>query len=333
MPRTKNALIRQRVIDQCLSSSQNYSMEDLKKACNRELQNRGEHPVTSTNTIRDDLDQISANYPDAIIESKRVGRNIYYSYRDKNYSIFNIPFKDDEVAQLTQTLMILSRFEGMPQFDWMEDFINRFKSSLKLNFTDEPIVGFDENVDLRGREYFAPLFSAISNRQVLEIAYKNFKKGITESCIVHPYYLKQYNNRWFLFGLTEGVMRLSVYAFDRIESLKTIHRDYIPNKEIDFQEYFEDMIGVSRPHGKSVQKVVLRVAKDLIPYIRTKPLHGTQRELSSDSDSITVQIEVVLNYELEQLILSHGEKLEVLEPIELRTQIKERICKCARFYE
>ena len=132
MPRTKNALIRQRVIDQCLSSSQNYSMEDLKKACNRELQNRGEHPVTSTNTIRDDLDQISANYPDAIIESKRVGRNIYYSYRDKNYSIFNIPFKDDEVAQLTQTLMILSRFEGMPQFDWMEDFINRFKDVQRL---------------------------------------------------------------------------------------------------------------------------------------------------------------------------------------------------------
>lgn len=333
MPRTKNALIRQRVLDRCLSSSLNYSMKDLMETCNRELLNQGEHPVTALNTIREDINQISINYPNAKIVERRDGRRIYYSYEDKNYSIFNIPFKDEEVAQLTQTLMILSRFEGMPQFDWMEDFINRFKSSLKLSFTNEPIVGFDENVDLKGREYFAPLFSAISNKQALSIAYKNFKKGIVENYTVHPYYLKQYNNRWFLFGLTEEVMRLSVLAFDRIESINPVHRDYIPNEQIDFQEYFEDLIGVSHPYGEEPQKVVLEVSKELIPYIRTKPLHGTQREISSDENHVTIQIEVIINFELEQLILSHGEKLEVITPVAFREKIKERIYTCAKLYE
>lgn len=333
MPRTKNALIRQRVLDRCLSSSLNYSMQDLMNACNKELRNQGEKPVTASNTIREDLNQISMNYPDAKIIERRDGRRIYYSYEDKNYSIFNIPFKDEEVAQLTQTLMILSRFEGMPQFDWMDDFINRFKSSLKLSFTNAPIVGFDENIDLRGREHFAPLFSAISNKQVLSIAYKNFKKGAVENYTVHPYYLKQYNNRWFLFGLTEEVMRLSVLAFDRIEAINPVHRDYIPNEQIDFQEYFEDLIGVSHPYGEEPQKVVLKVAKELIPYIRTKPLHGTQREISSDENHVTIQIEVIINFELEQLILSHGEKLEVIVPETFREKIKERIHTCAKLYE
>lgn len=333
MPKTKNALIRQRVIDRCLGSAWDYSIKDLMEACNKELSSYGEHPVTAMNTIREDVNQICSNYPNAKVVQRRVGRNIFYSYEDTNYSIFKIPFKDDEVAQLTQTLMILSRFEGMPQFEWVEDFIHRFKSSLKLTFSDEPIVGFDENVDLKGREYFAPLFSAISNKQVLSVRYKNFKRYEVEQIIVHPYYLKQYNNRWFLLGLTEPKFRLSILALDRIESIDTLHQEYVENRDINFQEYFDDMIGVSRPFGKELQKVIFRVSNDLVPYIRTKPLHGTQRELSSDEDGVRMQIEVYVNFELEQLILSHGEKIEVLEPIALREQIQQRIKACMKKYE
>ena len=178
MPRTKNALIRQKVIDRCLGSPKNYSIKNLMDACNNELEAIGEYPVSSLNTIREDIEQILSNYPDANVVSRRVGRNIFYSYEDRSYSIFNIPFNDNEVAQLTQTLSILSRFEGMPQFEWMDEFINRFKSSLKLSTANGPIVGFDENIDLKGRSHFALLFAAISNKQVLSITYKNFKSNI-----------------------------------------------------------------------------------------------------------------------------------------------------------
>jgi len=219
MPKTKNALIRQRIIDKCLSSSKNYSITNIMDACNKELESIGEHPVTATNTIRDDLNQITTNYPDAVIVSKQVGRNIFYSYEDKNYSIFNIPFSDEEFAQLTQTLSILSRFEGMPQFEWIEDFMARFKTSLNLNNTNEPIVGFDENIDLKGRGHFTSLFSAISNKLVLSLIYKNFKNDQEQIFLVHPYYLKQYNGRWFLMGYSENIGKLSVFAFDRIVSL------------------------------------------------------------------------------------------------------------------
>ena len=101
MPKTKNALIRQRVIDKCLRSTKKYSIKDLMNACNIELESIGEYPVTAMNTIRDDLEQIMANFPDANIISYREGRNIYYRYENQSYSIFNIPLNDDEVAQLT----------------------------------------------------------------------------------------------------------------------------------------------------------------------------------------------------------------------------------------
>ena len=325
MPRTKNALVRQRVIDRCLGSPKNYSIKGLMEACNRELESIGENTVTAMNTIRDDIEQIMTNYPDANVITQRVGRNIYYSYEDKSYSIFNIPFNDDEVAQLTQTLLILARFEGMPQFEWMDDFVNRFKSSLKLTTSDEPIVGFDENIDLKGRNFFATLFSAISNKQVLEISYKNFKHGIKQKYIVHPYYLKQFNGRWFLMGHSDNIGKLSVFAFDRIVSTKSNNRDYIPNTTYNFNEYFDDMIGVTKPNEASLEIVKLWISAQRWPYIETKPLHGSQRVVSKDEYGVTIQIEVYLNRELEQLVLSFGKDIKVLSPRILQEKIHSNI--------
>ena len=325
MPRTKNALVRQRVIDRCLGSPKNYSIKGLMEACNRELESIGENTVTAMNTIRDDIEQIMTNYPDANVITQRVGRNIYYSYEDKSYSIFNIPFNDDEVAQLTQTLSILARFEGMPQFEWMDDFVNRFKSSLKLTTSDEPIVGFDENIDLKGRNFFATLFSAISNKQVLEISYKNFKHGIKQKYIVHPYYLKQFNGRWFLMGHSDNIGKLSVFAFDRIVSTKSNNRDYIPNTTYNFNEYFDDMIGVTKPNEASLEIVKLWISAQRWPYVETKPLHGSQRVVSKDEYGVTIQIEVYLNRELEQLVLSFGKDIKVLSPRILQEKIHSNI--------
>ena len=325
MPRTKNALVRQRVIDRCLGSPKNYSIKGLMEACNRELESIGENTVTAMNTIRDDIEQIMTNYPDANVIAQRVGRNIYYSYEDKSYSIFNIPFNDDEVAQLTQTLSILARFEGMPQFEWMDDFVNRFKSSLKLTTSNEPIVGFDENIDLKGRNFFATLFSAISNKQVLEISYKNFKHDIVQKYIVHPYYLKQFNGRWFLIGHSDNIGKLSVFAFDRIVSTKSNNRDYIPNTTYNFNEYFDDMIGVTKPNEASLEVVKLWVSAQRWPYIETKPLHGSQRVVSKDEYGVTIQIEVYLNRELEQLVLSFGKDIKVLSPRILQEKIHSNI--------
>ena len=325
MPRTKNALMRQRVIDRCLGSPKNYSIRGLMEACNKELESFGENQVTAMNTIRDDIEQIMTNYPDATVITQRVGRNIYYSYEDKSYSIFNIPFNDDEVAQLTQTLSILARFEGMPQFEWMDDFVNRFKSSLKLTTSNEPIVGFDENIDLKGRNFFATLFSAISNKQVLEISYKNFKHDIVQKYIVHPYYLKQFNGRWFLIGHSDNIGKLSVFAFDRIVSTKSNNRDYIPNTIYNFNEYFDDMIGVTKPNEASLEVVKLWISAQRWPYVETKPLHGSQRVVSKDEYGVTIQIEVYLNRELEQLVLSFGKDIKVLSPRILQEKIHSNI--------
>ena len=331
MAQVKNALIRQRVIDRCLRSPKLYSVKDMMEKCNLALEEAGYKPVTSKVTILKDLEGIENDFPEAVIVKRKIGRNLYYEYEDKSFSIYNIPLNDDEMAQLAQTISILSKFEGMPNFDWVDDLIEHFKSSLNIPSTRETIVAFDENFDLKGRNWFAKLFSAIASQQALEIKYKPFGKAPI-NYLFHPYLLKQYNNRWFLFGCVEGYTSITNLPLDRIEEISPATIAYRPNTEIDFQEYFDDIVGVSK-RGNEISTVLIKVANSLYPYIETKPLHGTQRVVSHEDNCTVIQIEVIINRELKQLLLSYGSGLAVLAPAPLKEEIQADLMKNLEKYQ
>ncbi len=334
MPKNKNADLRIKVLDRCLSDkSRGYTTSELLELCNKELELNGFKAVTATNTIRDDIEQIERIYPGALVESVREGRNIYYHYEDPDFSIFNKPLKPDEIIQLTQTLMLLKRFKGMPQFDWINEMAERLGATLKIDEKSaDEVVGFDENLDLKGLEHFTPLFNAIIDRRTLLLSYKSFKVNAEQKITVYPYYLKQYNKRWFLIAWNADLKFLANFALDRITKIKESKKPYQPS-DIDFVDYFDEMIGVSKDTRTTPQKVKLWVSSETWPYIMTKPLHGTQKTISADSTGAVISIEVYLNYELEQLILSYGENVKVLEPAELKNKLQKRLADAYQNYQ
>ncbi len=333
MPKSKSADIRIKVLDRCLSDkNRKYTTAEMFDLCNKELEDRGFNPISSLNSIRNDKDQIEKTYPDATIEAIREGKNIYYHYADPNFSIFSPPLKSEEVAQLTQMLGVLKRFKGMPQFDWLAEVTERLGVSLKIDVgSADEIVGFDENLDLKGIEHFTPLFNAIIDKRPLQLTYKSFRQEEKSKIIVHPYYLKQYNKRWFLIAWNAELNFLANYALDRILAIKEAKVPFLPT-DIDFFEYFDDMIGVSKDSRTELQKVKLWVSAAQWPYTKTKPLHGTQHTVKVGEDGTIITIEVYLNYELEQLLLSFGEKVKVLEPLDLKERIKHRLSEAANNY-
>lgn len=328
MANTKDYSIREMILDKHLSDGNMYTINELMNFCNDELELRGEAPVNSRSTIHYDLDEISNKYR-IVIDSIRKGRQIYYRYRDSSFSIYNQELSEEDFNKLSQTIDILKRFSGLPQFEWIEELDARFSMSFK-NSTTSPVVGFDNSKYNKGMEFFTPLFKAISNKYVLNLTYKSFKQPKPVVCCIHPYYLKEYNNRWFLFCLDDKYRNNSIYALDRIVSIERVSKEYILNEE-DWNEYFEDMVGVSG-REKDVEKVQLWVSIDQLPYIKTKPIHGSQKIISHDENGSIIEIEVVLNYELEQLILSFGENVKVLSPGGFRDRMRDRIKKSLENY-
>src|SRR5690606_4327222 len=158
---------------------------------------------------------------------------------------------ETEACQLRSALTVLSRFEGLPQFEWVQELIPKIEQSFKLKENGQGAIGFEQNVDLKGMNYFGELFNAIIFRKVLKIKYKPFTSDRGLDHVIHPYYLKQYNNRWFLFGKNPQYEEITNLPLDRIEGeIEYLSRPFMANTDYNFNEYFEDIIGVTKPPGK-----------------------------------------------------------------------------------
>lgn len=331
MANVKNGALREIIIDRCLQSRRGYSTKEIFDKCNDALERRGELPVKALNTIRNDIISIENRWH-VIIEDIRTGREIHYRYKNPNFSIFNSPLNEEEIAQLSQSVSLLRRFEGMPGFEWVEEMSAHLQTTVSA--TPEPVIGFDENKELKGMLFFTPLFNAITSRKAVKINYHTYRNGKVIKAIIHPYYLKEYNQRWFLFALNDKYKNLSIFALDRIESIEKVTTKFIPNTTIDFTHYFDNVVGVSVNPDEKIQTVKIWVDKEQLPYTLSKPIHRSQSVIEEREDgSAVISIEVIPNFELMQLLLSFGERIEVLSPEPLREEILGRIKKNIEKYE
>ena len=210
--------------------------------------------------------------------------------------------------------------------------------TFKLEGNQKKVIGFDSNIDYTGNKWIPIIFNAIVNKRVIEVTYTPYNKP-SSAILFHPHYLKQHNQRWFAFGRNqnppkelEHVSDIWNMALDRIDGIKETSEIYQPS-DIDWEEeYFGDIIGVSRNPGNS-ETIILWFSAEQAPYITTKALHRTERKPEIHPDgSITIRINVIPNYELETLILSFGEKVKVLAPESLAKRIKERLTKSISNY-
>lgn len=330
-----NQIIRFRIIDKCIRNlNHRYYIDDphnegipnLLDECNRILREK-DLPTVSRRTIHDDIHHIEEIY-ETVIDSIRDGKRTYYRYADPTFSIERIPLTDDEIAKLQDTVLMLNRFRGLPQFDWMEELLAELQTKFHIDGHSDNVIGFESNIYSEGLKHLEPLFQYIINKQAITLTYRPFNKSELK-WLLHPYYIKQHNNRWFLFALNNDGRAISTIPLDRIISIQPARIKYIPNTEIDFSEYFDDVIGVTIPDAP-IEKVLLKFTPQRFPYVISKALHGTQR--IKDKEQCIVEIDVIPNKELVSELLWYGEDVEVLEPASLRQEIHKRIEKMHQLY-
>ena len=143
-----------------------------------------------------------------------------------------------------------------------------------------------------------------------------------------PYHIKQYNNRWFLLAGNENGCIVNV-ALDRIVAIEPSIAKYQPT-DIDFEEYFDDVIGVTIPDVPA-EHVLLKFSPSRFPYVHSKPLHHSQKV--KDKESGIIEITVKPNRELMALLLEFGDDVEVLQPEHLRQEVQEKIQRMQQLYK
>ena len=280
-------------------------------------------------TLRKDLEQIQKPPYNAIFWNEYRGKERLYRYADVNYSLPLFEDKNEVKKKLNEAINVIEHYKVTPQFQWLKICLLALENDSVDGISN--VMSFDNNAYLEGIKHIEAITDAIINKYPIKLTYKPYN-SVDKELYVHPYHLKQFNNRWFLIGMLESINYLHVYAIDRILSIEHLSKPYIET-DVDFDEYFDDVIGVT-VNDVPIQRIELMVNRKRYPYIKTKPLHWSQKHIKEkDSEiEICISIEVKPNKELLSLLFSFGSDIRVVSPESLRKEMREKVVELYNLY-
>jgi predicted DNA-binding transcriptional regulator YafY len=325
----KHAYIRYKVLDACFSNpGKKYFFQDLIDECNKVLLDLDSSSNgICTRQIREDIAFMKTKEGwDIELGEFREGRKMYYRYINTDFSINNMPLNELEIEHLKEAAAILSQFKGLPQFKWMNELLPKLNEKINNRDNQNVIMDFDSNEYLKGIENLGELYNSIRYQKVLNIRYKPFEHEEISVITFHPYFLKQYNNRWFVFGYNpDQNMYNWNLAIDRIIDFKEKKVKYQKNTEINWSTYFEDIVGVTKPNKGEIETVKLEFFGKTAKYIFSKPIHESQVEKWINKETLSVTLKVYINFELERTILSYSDCVRIISPKSLQDSIYNKL--------
>lgn len=194
-----------------------------------------------------------------------------------------------------------------------------------------------------GNHWLTTIVDAMRRNHVITVTHRGFNRPEAKTFQVEPYFLKVVNRRWYLLGRSpyysarnraegrepEDVYR--IYALDRISEVVEEEETFSMKEDFDIDRYFDGCCGVIVSEEPPVE-VVLRADRYFADYLRTLPLHASQRELDSPDGVARFAYRVRLTYDFYQLLLAQGTQIEVLSPESVREEMKNLSQALLNFY-
>jgi predicted DNA-binding transcriptional regulator YafY len=328
MPKSKNQFLRYHIINEAL---RNYSWVKTNK-----LQSLIEDKLmeeVNPRTIQMDIkamkeDTRLAFYAPVEYDSKKKA----YRYTDRDYSINNFALKTDEIVALKFYASCLKIYS---EYGIFKDFSNAIqkivdgvsiKHSLKRETNPSLIVQTDTDLHVGGTQFLTDIVHAIDGQYNIEFVYKKYGEDGEAKRIISPYLLKEYKNRWYILGVPEGETIIKTYGLDRMATLEMAPQTKFTEVEFDHGKYFKHSFGITA-NDSGVEKIVLEFAAKEADYIKSLPVHTSQKIVKETRDSIRVSIEVIPCYELFEFILSKTPDVKVIAPSKLANHIELQLSK------
>ena len=335
MATNKNASFRYRVLNDCFrSGSRKWTVEGLIEHVSDQLDEHfGIKKGISARQIKEDIHIMRSEAPRGF-DAPIVCKDSVYFYDDPTFSIDRKSLNTDDIRSLTEAVTLLRQFQGLPHFEEIEAIITKLEGKALTNDPDEIIISFENTPITRGHDYLAPLYQSIRDEQVLRITYKAFQATADEVFTLHPYYLKEYRERWYIFGLVAEKDAVYNLALDRVIAVEPVKNQYRNNDRFDPVAYFNDIVGVTRPHNADVVEVLLQVNSNTAPYLETRPIHHSQQRVDSlDAALVTFRYNLIPNFEFIAEVLRLGDAAQVQSPDWLRRNIATRVARLHSMYE
>lgn len=322
MPLNRDAYTRYRLLDARIRKKPHPTLDDL-------IEYIQEHTdkLVSRRTVQLDLQEMRYNQSlgfNAPIEYNRSEKN--YRYTDPAYSITNLPVSADELHGLDFAISLLEQFKHLPAIREFEEAIRKIATTVKHNKEvrgESDYIQLDKPFVIKGIELVEPLLKAISERRVVKFTYQKHGSEQVSQNLLEPYLIRESKNFWYVIGngISKKEHKILTFALDRIQDLQVTEQTFSDEK-IDKKNFYNNVLGVSIAEGKP-EKVLLSFTPLQGKYIKTLPIHHSQKVVKETTSELHVQLELVINTELKMQLLSYGDQVKVLQPAALAKEMKE----------
>lgn len=330
MPINKNAFLRYRIIDGCLT---NTLTPYLSKARIIEKIQESLGEKISSSQFDKDIAAMRLEFGAPIVYH-RIEKGYYYS--DRTFSLNTFPLTPEEITALDFSTSVLKILKHSGLFNQFEGAIDKVISGYRvgriLGKSDGEIIQVEAPLEDAGARWIEVLYKAIIEKQTLKINYQPFGKEV-KAHIYSPYLLKEYRNRWYLAGYSVRAKNAIVLALDRIRSVEPASEVYFNDPGFNGKEYFKYSFGVTHRYTDSPEKVLLSFTPQQAKYVLSQPLHHSQKLILENPEEVQVEMEVYVTQDLVMTILSYGDGVRVLQPQSLVDSMKETIDKMKALYD
>lgn len=327
MANSKHAHLRYNFLDYCFRKK-TYSFDELLKTLNEKIAEYYPGEGIGERTLREDI-KVFRDKQNGFGAPLPVGIRVL-QYSNRNFSIAESALLEQEQYLIEAAQQLLERFENHPKYDKLAEALIKFQGEEDQN--SDKILFYDGNEEYKGIKFLKPMYLAIKNKRVLAIETKSFNGNESKTYEFHPYILKQYNRRWFVFGFNKDSNNAlwSIPLDERLVDYKIKETESYIESKTNWEQFFREFVGVVRPPQAKIETVVLKFHNGRESYFKTKPFHP-DFDYNEDTPS-QVFFDVIINKELVQQILSYGQDVEVLEPESLRLSLKNHADELKDYY-
>jgi predicted DNA-binding transcriptional regulator YafY len=190
-----------------------------------------------------------------------------------------------------------------------------------------------ENKPSNGNTYFNVFLSAIKNSFIVNFEYKKFFEHHSTSRSVEPIALKEYKNRWYVLAKDLKDNYIKTFSLDRVIQPIISKNKFQKDTSFNIDKYFEYAYGITSPDEEKIYNIVLSFTPFQGKYIKSLPLHSSQKTLIDNEDEFRVQLTIYITHEFIMDILSYGSNVKIISPKKLVKEIITIYKKALNNYE
>jgi len=315
MPINKSAYRRYQIIDKLVRNKMKRfpTMIEIIDACWEKLK-----IDTSPETIQKDIAKMRESPPegfDAPIYYDYKGKG--YAYSDPDYELGGVSLTDIDIETIRESIEFIQTIGGSrisEKFNHAMEKILSTSLEFSTRNTKQAILQTMNPPISRGFEHFDLFYQACREKTPVSLVHYSYKKRNFSALTIHPFMIKEFENKWYVMGFSEKHNQIRTFGLDRVFDPFLLKKKYIPVEKSAREKEANDYYGVFPIPNQKKQGVKIHVSSLVTNYFEAYPIHESQLIKKEESGSSVISYNLIPTLELTRLFLSHGYHVKVIEP-------------------